>query len=461
MFLERFYENMRQNPQKIAVQQGEHTLSYQQLWQEACSLAAFLQEEGRSPVLVYGHKHPRMIISLLACLLCGRPWVPCDHSLPIGRMAEIARLCKAELLLLPEEAPQPLSLQKVKTMTWEDIPNSLTWTPPAYHKVTVAYIMFTSGTTGQPKGIPISIGNVENFAAWLLSHQELAAPAQRVVVNQANLSFDLSVADWCAALLSGGTLLLTTKEEQFQLGRFFQQVRQHQGALLVCTPTFLRLCLCDRSFCAHSLPSLQAVFLCGEPLSVPTAAQMKQRFPSLSLFNAYGPTEATCAVCGLLIQPQHLSQQQLPVGDLSHAAVTITLKDGEIYLDGDSVFKGYVGQPPLQGPYPSGDLGFIENGLLYCSGRRDSQIKYLGYRIDLEEIRQVLEKLPGIQQAVVTAQRDANGTVRRLAAYITPSLDGEVLRLQLREKLPSYMVPSLFLPMEQLPLSSNTKAITR
>lgn len=455
MYLERIFQ---QEPSKIAVRSGDLIYSYGQLYTEAWRLAAYLKQ-GEGPLMVYGHKHPRMIVALLACLLSGRPWLPCDASVPAGRMTDIAALCGVKELFLTEDMES--SLDGISAFGWEKIRETDTVENIHFEAEQIAYIMFTSGSTGTPKGIPISVGSVENFAGWLLSHKELAE-ASGCVINQANLSFDLSVADWCAALCSGGTLLLTTKREQFCLWEFFACIREQEGRLLVCTPTFLRLCLCDRAFCRASLPSLQAVFLCGEVLPRATAALTKQRFPDLSLFNAYGPTEATCAVCGLLIREEHLMQEPLPVGRIDSAAVEIMLEDGEICLKGASVFEGYVGQKPIGHPYRSGDLGKIENGLLYCLGRKDSQIKYMGYRIDLEEIRLALEALPGIQQAAVSPQRDNKGIVRKLVAYLSPlPEDTESIRCQLAKKLPQYMLPSLFYPLEQLPVSPNVKSKTR
>ncbi len=452
MYLERIFQ---QNPDTVAVRSVGIVYTYGQLYKEASRLAAFLKHR-EEPLLVYGHKHPRMIVSLLACLLCGRAWVPCDSSLPEERIKEIAKLCGTSTAFLAEEIDVPSGLS---VFSWDDVPNSTESYTFSFRAERTAYIMFTSGTTGTPKGIPITISNVENFASWLLSHQELC---QEQIINQANLSFDLSVADWCAALCRGATLLLTTKAEQFDLTRFFARIQEQTNCLLVCTPTFLRLCLCDRSFCQEQLPALNAVFLCGEVLPTTTARLTLKRFPELYLFNAYGPTEATCAVCGLQITDEYLLSDPLPVGKISSAAVEITLINDEICLNGASVFHSYLNQPAIDMPYHSGDFGQIDNDLLFCLGRKDSQIKYMGYRIDLAEIRLALESLPEIQQADVIAQKDVTGTVRHLAAYLSPlPSDTERLRCQLAKKLPSYMLPSLFFPLEQLPVTPNVKVKAR
>ena len=448
MYLERIFQ---QNPDKIAVRQGNIRYTYGQLYAEAQQLAAFLTKS-HGPLLVFGHKHPRMIVSLLACLLCGRAWVPCDSSLPTERIRKIIELCGAEQLFLTEDSEMDTA---ISSFHWDDVPCSDEHIEFTFHSERIAYIMFTSGTTGVPKGIPISCGNLENFAQWILQYPQLSRAS---ILNQANLSFDLSVADWCLSLCSGAALILSSKQEQFELLRFFSLIKKQQNCTLVCTPTFLRLCLCDRGFSHEQLPALQSVFLCGEVLPKNTAKLMLQRFPDLYLFNAYGPTEATCAVCGLQITAEHLEQDLLPVGDIASAAVHISVEQNEICLEGKSVFHAYLNQEIQPSCYHTGDIGVIENGLLYCFGRKDSQIKYMGYRIDLEEIRHHMEAYPEIQQAVIIPQRDGNGTIRRLTAYLQPfPACVDALRDYLTKQLPSYMIPSLFYPMEQLPVTPNVK----
>ncbi len=458
MILENLYRMACLHGDEVAIISSGESMSYSELWREASRLAWRLKDTDR-PLLLYGHKQPRMLAAFIGCLLSGCPWVPVDHSLPKSRIEEIAKATEATELLALEAAPE---LEGLSVLTWEELPTcyDIVRELPDDEDST-AYIMYSSGSSGKPKAIPISAANLENFASWICSHNELAE-ASKVVVNQANLSFDLSIADICSAFCNGGKLVLTSKEEQFNLSTLFALLKKEDGSLLVCTPTFLRLCLCDRSFCQEEFPRLQAVFLCGELLTPSTVKLCRKRFPALKIFNAYGPTEATCAVCGLFIEDEHLDMDTLPVGRLSTAAVDISLLDREILLAGKSVFKGYLGQDVSTKPYHSGDLGKIDGDFLFCLGRKDSQTKYLGYRIDLEEIRLAIEAVPAIEQAVVLAERDSDGRVRRLCAYLSPlPQDINELRSKLKEKLPDYMIPGRFLPMEQVPLSSNTKTKLR
>ena len=194
----------------------------------------------------------------------------------------------------------------------------------------------------------------------------------------------------------------------------------------------------------------EAVFSCGEVLPPRTAGQLLQRFPHLRLYNAYGPTECTCAVCAVEITPAMCSAP-LPVGRLSGAAVEITLEDGEIVLRGESV------APAWGGVYHTGDLGHICQNALYWDGRRDFQFKYKGYRIDPSEVEAALEALEGVERAAVLPRRDSRGQVRGLTVFWEGRGEQGHLAKTLEASLPRYMIPGQWRHLPRLPLNRNGK----
>lgn len=156
-----------------------------------------------------------------------------------------------------------------------------------------------------------------------------------------------------------------------------------------------------------------------------TAKRLRAGFPKARIINAYGPTEATCFVTAVEITDEMLQKDYLPVGKVSDSAVDIFIRDGEIVLRGESVFAGYLHSQPMAlsqketHTYQTGDIGEIKDGLLYCYGRKDSQIKYLGYRIELGDIEQNLLRLPGIEGAVVLAKyKEGTGIVKMIKAFV-------------------------------------------
>lgn len=336
-----------------------------------------------------------------------------------------------------------------------------------------AYIIFTSGSTGTPKGVPISVDNLENFIRWVTGIPVVAAMQSGVVFNQAAFSFDLSVADIYISLILGHTLFGCTQHEQQDLALLFQRLQHSGSTMLVCTPTFLQLCLSDAAFNRALLPNMQVVFVCGEVLPAKTAEKLLGRFSGIKLLNAYGPTEATCAVAAVQITKAMLSCLVLPAGEIQHAAVCISVMNGkaelpagtygEIVLQGDSVSNGYLNGPSRtftgHKTYRTGDIGKIENGYLYCCGRIDEQIKYKGYRVEPMEIETCMNAIPGIARAVVLPIEGRDNKILMLAAFAqkTRAITAGEVKVQLAQRLPHYMVPKTILLLDQMPMNINGK----
>ena len=157
-----------------------------------------------------------------------------------------------------------------------------------------AYWLFTSGSTGAPKGVRISLAALENFVEWMLSIPAIAKCGQGITVNQSQFSFDLSVADLWPCFAAGATVWALKREEQQDLTVLYHALQESSAVRLTCTPSFMRLCLCDEMFSQQLMPQLKIIFLCGEALHSRTVETLHERFPQLSIINAYGPTEAAC-----------------------------------------------------------------------------------------------------------------------------------------------------------------------
>lgn len=423
---------------RAAYRVGDTVLSYRELHDQAAHLADLLRREGTSPVLLYGHKEPMMPVAMIACLMAKRPYVPIEAAAPPERIADIRRRTQSTLTLAAEPIAGGVSLSEAEAFAL---------LPPKECDSPIAYIIFTSGSTGEPKGVPILRENLENFTRWIT----VALPAEKplYVLDQASFSFDLSVADLFYALHGGHTLIAYESRESLS-----------EVNLMVVTPTFLSMCLCDGDFDAAHFPKLSAVYCCGERLEVKIAQKLFSRFGKVALYNAYGPTEATSAVCLTKISPAlEAVDGLLPVGDLASAATEISVEDGEIVLRGDSVFKGYLGTPdPVLSSrgYRTGDFGFVRDGKLYCCGRRDRQIKYKGYRIELDGVERVLEAVRGVDACAVVA-RYRGDTVKLLKAFYCGSASEESVRGALKRRLPAYMIPKLLIRLEKLPQNAHGK----
>ena len=450
----------RRRPQAVAYRAGKEELTYGALLERAETAAGLLARQGTSPVILYGHKSPDMVVGILACLLARRAYVPVEPAVPPARLRAVAEIAGATLILCCGETPAGMA-----GCCTPDALECFADRPALPQTGDTAYIIFTSGSTGVPKGVPISRANLANFVRWLCALPPLSGYRDAVVMNQASFSFDLSVADLYYALVNGHTLVSAGADLTRDPDAVLAALAAADVAVL--TPTFAKLCLLEPSFCRARFPRLKCLFFCGEPLEAKTARKLFAAFPDLDIINAYGPTEATCAVAAVNITPRlAASDAPLPVGAAGRFATDVRIEDGEIVLGGASVSSGYLagdtgGFFTENGVncYRTGDLGAMENGYLYCRGRKDRQIKYKGYRIELDEIEAQLSAVPGVRRCAVVARRGEDGTVKTVQAYAEtqPGVTPQALREALLARLPEYMIPKTIRTVDRLPVSLNGK----
>lgn len=459
--MEKIRETAEKDPARIAYKVGTESLSYGELWNRAEETAHRFRREGTSPVILYGHKEPFMVIGMLAALLARRPYVPVDGGTPLFRLQKIAALTKSTLILSESKVEiEGVSCRSLSAL--EDFRER----EPKECSSDAAYLIFTSGSTGEPKGVPISRKNLAHFADWIRRLSPLDSYRNETVFNEAPFSFDLSVADLYYSLCNGHTLVAFEGDLQNDFEKVFEIFEKDKIKVAVMTPTFMKYCLLDREFTESRFPDFECVYFCGEVLESKTVRKLKERFPHLAVLNAYGPTEATSAVCAVRITGEMAEKELLPVGDVEKAAVSIEIRNGEIVLKGDSVFGGYLSGPVGgsfrengENGYRTGDLGFIENGLLYCKGRMDGQIKYKGYRIELSDMEQNLAAIAGVKEAAAVAVFSENGTVKTVKGFVTAEegVTADLIKRELRKRVPDYMVPKTVRILERFPVSQNGK----
>ena len=434
----------------ICCRMGERILSWQELHARASALAAALAG-GREPVLIYSEKSPEYVIAIVGCLWAGRPYIPVGAHIPplrIKKMREEAGVKTAVAL-----SPLPREIQDGMTCLTVPRQGISDYCLPETAGEDIAYILFTSGSTGTPKGVMVTYRNLENFIGWFTALPAVAGLYPHAVLNQAQFSFDLSVADLYYTLYTGCTLELPPEGVPLSASG-------SRAELAVMTPSHADYCLLDEHFAARALPCLQTVFFCGEPLRGSTVRRLWQRFPGLRVINAYGPTEATCAVSAAEITPELALGENLPIGKDSGEAVNITISTrNRICLTGRSVAAGYLNGERFDGSFMTGDLGRFENGYLWYGGRCDDQIKYKGYRIEPVEIEAALTAQTGVRQAVVLPRCDRLRRVIALKALVATdgTTNEETLREALRRTLLDYMIPRQIVFLEALPITVNGK----
>lgn len=469
---------MRQKPEQVVMIGQGRKMTYRELWLFSDRLAAWLlKQEGNSgigmPIAVYGHKHPWMLVCFLGCVKSGRAYCPIDISVPDARVDMILSALPSDTVLATETMQNVCGKNVIGMGALEKIFHDESLLPPD-HSYWVSgdetyYIIFTSGSTGIPKGVEISADCLGNYLDWSVGLG--TSPEQKkgqIFLNQAPFSFDLSVMDLYTCLASGGTLYCLEKEIQSDYGKLMQALRESGANVWVSTPSFADVCLSEPKFNRELMPNLQVFLFCGETLGNRTARKLMERFPEALVVNTYGPTESTVAVTDVLVTPElAVSSAALPVGR-AKPGTRIEIRDtegrcvpegekGEIVIIGNTVSMGYYGQEELtkrafflvpsvknrlssdqaedkstgdkntgdsgqscERAYRTGDEGYLQDGMLYYSGRIDLQIKLHGYRIELEDIENNIRRLPEIEHAVVIPNQRA-GKVTSLTAYVVLS----------------------------------------
>lgn len=461
--IEGLLARLRDGGDQICYQDGAQALTYAECYERVCTLSQALRRQGTGPVAVYGHKCAMQFVSILACVAAQRCYIPLDTHMPRKRIEEILAQAGAELVL----ANAPLDVPGVACFSPEALAQAYPEEAAVYPMENeYAYIIFTSGSTGKSKGVPISYENLSHFIAWITQAEELAAFHGARVLSVSRFSFDLSVMDIYFSLFTGGTIVAVSYEIRDNLQRFYDELRDDQVALMVMTPTLAKLLLLEENFSREFFTDLRGFFFCGECLEASTARRLHERFPEAVVINAYGPTECTCCVTLVNISAEMEREEPLPVGIVSRAAVDVLLEDDEIVLRGGSVFGGYLGMAPddcrnAPNSFHTKDIGALDGDLLYCRGRKDHQVKYEGYRIELGDIEQNLLQIDGVREAVVCAKRKSGtGVVRLLKAFVvasTSDLDEKAIKSALAKRLPAYMIPKTIILMDALPVNANGK----
>jgi D-alanine--poly(phosphoribitol) ligase subunit 1 len=468
-------------PDTLAHVSSGRQLTYGELLERSDALAHWLENQfpaSRAPVAVTGHKEPEMLVAFIAAAKSGRPYVPMDVSIPAHRIERIVQSSGAAVVLTPERIAALCAENRGERLKKS---NRVEGHDPFY-------ILFTSGSTGEPKGVVITLANLEAFVGWMCDEHSFRAPGE-TFLNQAPFSFDLSVMDLYLSLVNGGTLFSITKEEVANLKKLYEALGRSGVTTWVSTPSFAQMCLIERGFTEAMVPTLRRFLFCGETLAPETASQLLERFPNATLWNTYGPTEATVATTSIQVTREVLERYSpLPVGRaMSGTRVFVCAEDGqpaqegergEILIAGPNVSPGYLGREDLtskvffnEAPartYRTGDWGRERDGLVFFEGRMDGQVKVNGYRIELGDLEANLRALPEVADAVVLPVSKGD-RIESLTAFVVPAVAKEGsdfefssrLKAGLGERVPAYMVPRKFRFLEAFPMTANGKADRR
>lgn len=480
-----------ETPDKTCFIHRDEYLTYGQLDTRSDAIACWIEEaypNDNLPIMVHGHMGSEIPVLFLACAKSGHAYIPVDLSTPAERISLIAESSHARMIFTADSCLLPLlKMDSVESQRLEHLLNVYHRRKPRLasqlSKDDIFYIIYTSGSSGRPKGVQIPRRALESFVHWITS--DFGFKSDEVYLNQAPFSFDLSVMDLYPSLVSGSTVWAVDKEMIARPKDLFNSFAASATTVWTSTPSFAEMCLMDPSFSAAMLPDLHTFLFCGETLPVAIARKLHQRFPDTRIVNTYGPTETTVAVTSVEITEAMLaSDQPFPVGACKPKGRLLILNPdgtvaaegakGEIVICGASVGSGYLGEPEKTAAafetingmpaYHTKDVGRMQNGLLYYDGRLDHQIKLHGFRMELEEIEHVLLTCSYVKQALVIPVKKGE-RYDHLISMIVPEDSPfkaayqltAAIRQELSETLPSYMIPRKFIYQTTFPMTANGK----
>ncbi len=484
---ELFVAQVERTPEAAAVVYEEEVLGYRELNRRANQLAHHLRRRGVKPetrVALCLDRSVDMLVAVLGIWKAGGVYVPLDPMQPKRRLVFMIKDAQTHLVLSHRRL-EPLLAEQGTDLLYLDsererIDEESTDNPESnVLPGNLAYIVYTSGSTGQPKGTMIEHRSVVNLLKAL--EKDIYRPTEsglRISLN-APLAFDSSIKQ-ILQLLAGHTLYILPEEVRRDGDALWSYLQRHKLDALDCTPSQLRLLV--EGQLTEQRNSLPRLLLAGGEAIGKDLWTVLAHLPATRSYNVYGPTECTvdatvCCVDKDLDQPsigRPLANVQTYVLDGRMRTVPIGLI-GELYVGGEGLARGYLGRPDLTAekflPHPfsnrpgtrlykTGDVArYLPDGNLEYLGRADNQVKIRGSRIELGEIECVLATHPALRQAVVVARESTPGD-KRLVAYLVAGDDipsSHDLHIFLRERLPDYMLPSAFVILDALPLMPNGK----
>ena len=490
-----FEAQAERTPHHIALISESGSLSYAELNSRANQLAHLLRSRGVGAehlVAVCLHRSFDMVVALLAILKAGAAYVPLDSDYPQHRLDYMCADARPTLVLteesllgrLPETVAQTLCLDTETEFVAQQSTDNL---PCLINSENLVYVMYTSGSTGQPKGSMLSHRGIVNCISWMQETYQLN-PDDRFLFKT-SLNFDPSVWEIFWPLCVGAQVVVAEADRQADPAYLVECIREQDVTSVYFVPSMLKAFVEEDG--AGNCRTVRRIICGGESLSVDAMTECMRALPSAELHHSYGPTETSIAATewtcdetearrlGVVAMGAAIGNTQAYVLDAMGQPVPAGVT-GELYLGGEGLGRGYWHRPDLTAQrfvpdsfsgiggarlYRTGDLArFLEGGVLQFLGRTDHQVKVRGYRIELGEIEAALLQHEQVREAVVVVSAE-EGSKHRLMAYLVmhepaagqQEVGARELRTWMKERLPDYMTPQGFVLLPHLPLTANGK----
>lgn len=484
--LQRLAAVVARTPQAVALEDGATALSYADLDRRAGQLACWLQQQGagaESVVALHAMRSVDLMVAVLAVLRAGAAFLPIDPAIPAAQARRVLEVARPLLVLHDADVAPASDVVRHVGLAAAVLASQALEAPaaPQLDAMSAAYLMYTSGSTGVPKGVLVPHAALANYC--MAASLAYGVNADDRVLQFSSIAFDLCIEELFVSWTNAATLVLYPRERELSVA-FFEQFILARQISVASVPTAYWHAWASVTAPQAMAPALRTVIVGGEQASPALLQRWRAAWPGVNWINSYGPTETTViATCWADGAHALGSVERLPVGraiaNLQAYVLDAALRPapagvvGELYIGGPNLARGYRDDPattaarfvpnpfvttPGVRMYRSGDLARWRNGLIEIVGRADAQVKIRGYRVEPTEVAERIKRLPGVDDAIVIALADAEGRKRLAGFWIgRDGLDAAVLSAQLRSELADYLCPDTLTRIAAIPHTPSGK----
>lgn len=476
-----FEEQVEKTPDNVALVFGNEQLTYKELNEKANSLAYYLKNKVKVTkndiVGIMISRSLEVIVAMLAVIKAGGAYVPIDPSFPKDRIDYMLNSSNAKILLTQKKLENKINYNSKLSV---DLDNNFIYSLPNKNLECIntandlVYIIFTSGSTGKPKGVMLTHRVLSNFTNYCNSYiTYLKKPIYQTIVSITTISFDIFVYETLISLQKGLKVVIANENEQTTPHLLNSLMERNTVDIIQSTPSVMQIFINSKND-MPTLQNLKYVVLAGEQLPL-ELVQTLHKLANITVYNGYGPSETYYSTLTemddkLITIGKPIYNSQMYILDKNMKPVPVGVI-GEIYISGECVGNGYLNNPNLTAKsfiknpflpntlmYRSGDLGkYLSDGNIICLGRSDHQVKIRGLRIELGEIESLILKYPNITKTAVVKQSIQNREFISTYYVSNKRISANEFREYLSKYLPKYMVPSYYIPLDDLPYTPNGK----
>ncbi|MFH6951179.1 amino acid adenylation domain-containing protein [Flavobacterium sp. FlaQc-51] len=484
--LDLFEAQVKNNPDKYAVVDSLNSITYKELDKQSTLLAAYLSGKGvdkNSKIGILNDSDHHLMVAMLSVLKLGAAYIPIDpndsririnHIVLDSGTKFIISKSKFNYLFADIKNCIPVFLDEIVI---DDTLQNNNFQKRVPHDI--SYIIYTSGTTGKSKGVCIKDSSLVNYVKWLRDDLKISEKDSSVLLS--SYAFDLGYTTIWGTILLGGTLHFVDRELIYQTDVIIDYILDNGITYIKTTPSYFNVLNNSYNLSKITDSNLSLVLLGGEKINARDVVSFSNTKPGVQFVNHYGPTETTIGCIAHKIDITKIdSYKERPVigKPLTNNFAVILNSEGveaefgvtgEIYIGGYGLAYGYLNQPELTSTkftehamygriYATGDLGikFLNDEILFL-GRNDNQVKIRGYRVELDEIKSVLESIQQFDHTIITTTKESSDV--EIMAYVVSkdTIDEAVLKKQLEDRLPNYMIPSAIIQLDKIPMTNNNK----